>query len=168
VSQIKLSLAVAVVLAFAALVNGCGGGGGSGSSAGGTTGPESKPAAPANAAKAAFIEEADKICSKGNAKISEEISEYAEKTGISITEKGPSEEQEIKIFHLVVLPNIGKQAREIAALTPPKGDEETIEDLTDTLAKEVAEAEKAKGAADKTLRRATEKAHAYGLKTCGS
>jgi hypothetical protein len=168
VSQTKLSLGLAAVLALAALVTGCGGGGGSSSSSSATTGTESKSAAPEGSAKTAFIEEADKICSKGNAKLSEEISEYAEEKGIAITEKGPNEAQQIEIFHLVVLPNIGKQAEEIAALTPPPGDAGTIEDLTDTLAKEVAEAEKAKGAASEPLRRATEKAHAYGLKTCGS
>jgi hypothetical protein len=167
VFQTKLRLALAAVIALAALATGCGGGGGKGSGSGTATDAESTSPPPQSSAKTAFIEEADKICSKGNAKVSEEISEYVEETGISVTEAGPSEAQEAKIFHLVVLPNIGRQGEEIAALTPPKGDEATIEDLTDTLAKEVAEAKKAKGAAGTALRGATEKAQAYGLKTCG-
>jgi hypothetical protein len=167
VSQTKLRLAFAGVLALAALATGCGGGGGNSSSSATATDPEGTSPPPQNAATTAFIEEADKICSKGNAKVSEEISEYVEETGISVTEAGPSEAQEAKIFHLVVLPNIARQAKEIASLTPPKGDEATIEDLTDTLAKEVAEAKKAKGAAGTALQGATEKAQAYGLKTCG-
>ena len=167
-SQTKLSLVFAAVLALAALGTGCGGGGSTAPGSGSTASTEVDQVAPESSAKAVFIEEADKICSKGNAKLSEEISEYAEEKGISITEQGPSEAQRIKIFHLVVLPNFARQAEEIAALTPPKGDERAIEDLTETLAKEVAEAEKAKGAAEVTLQAATEKAQAYGLKTCGS
>ena len=80
-----------------------------------------------------------------------------------------SEAQQGELFRAVILPNIGRQAEEIAALTPPEGDEGTIEDLTDTLSSEVEEAEEESGApSDDTLKGATEKAKAYGFKTCGS
>jgi hypothetical protein len=69
----------------------------------------------------------------------------------------------------VVLPNIHKQADEIAALTPPAGDEETVEDITDTLLSEVEDAEGEDGVPDEsTLEEASQKAQDYGLKTCGS
>jgi hypothetical protein len=102
--------------------------------------------------------------------MTKEITDYAEENEIPITkEKEPSEKQEIEIFHAVVLPNISKQAEEIAALTPPQGDEATVEDLTDTLSEEVAEAEEADGIpAQSTLEEASKKAKAYGLKKCGS
>jgi hypothetical protein len=178
----KLVLALVALLALAALVAGCGGGSSSSSESSSTTSSESGSAetesdsgksesssgGPAPT-KAAFIKEADKICSKADAVMTEEISGYAEENDIPITEEEePSEDQEIEIFHAVILPNIGKQAEEIAVLTPPEGDEGTIEDLTDTLAKEVSEAEGEDGVPDgNTLQGATEKAHAYGLKLCG-
>jgi hypothetical protein len=160
--QRKLALTLVALLALAAIIAGCGGG--SSSSSGSTTTEN-------DSAKAVFIKEADKICSKAEAKLTGEITKYAEKNGITVTEgKEPSGAQQIKIFHAVVLPNIGRQAKEIAALTPPKGDEGTVEDITETLAKEVSEAEEEKGgvADGGTFARATEKAHAYGLKTCGN
>jgi hypothetical protein len=183
---------LAALLALAAVVAGCGGGSSSSSSnatesattaagesgddaAGDESGSEgedesgSDDSGGAAPSKAAFIKEADKICSDADATMSEEISKYAEEKGIPISEEEPSEDQQIEIFHAVILPNIGKQAEEIAALTPPKGDEGTIEELTDTLSSEVAEAEEADGTPDEsTLEGATKMAQEYGLKTCGS
>jgi hypothetical protein len=182
----KLVLALVALVALAALAAGCGGGSSSSSESSSTTSSESGSAetesnsgksesssgdsgGPA-ATKAAFIKEADKICGKADAVMTEEITDYAEENGIPITEEEePSEDQEIEIFHAVILPNIGKQAEEIAALTPPQGDEVTIEDLTDSLSQEVSEAADEDSVPDgSTLQGATEKAHAYGLKICGS
>lgn len=173
-SQHKLVLMMSAILAVAALVAGCGGGGSSASTSGSTsttTESGAKEAGGESSAKAAFIKEADTICSEADAKLTREITKYAETKGITISqEQGPSEGQEVEIFHAVILPNIGRQAEKIAALTPPPGDRSTIEDITETLTKEVAEAEEDKTtAADGgTFTGATEKAHAYGLKTCGS
>lgn len=179
----KLVLALIALLALAALVAGCGGG--SSSEGGSTTGTEGGSAeaerdsgesetSPGHSGgpaptKAAFIREADAICRKADAAVTEEITEYAEENEIPISEgEEPNEDQQIEIFHAVVLPNIATQAEEIAALTPPKGDEETIEDLTNTLSEEVAEAEEENTAPDgSTLEGATKQAHAYGFKTCG-
>jgi hypothetical protein len=184
VSSRKLVLALIGLLALV-LVAGCGGGtstspasNGTTPAEGGSAGEESKSGEPGTASgnaggpaptKAAFIKEADEICGKADAKLTEEITEYAEKEEIPVSEgEEPNEEQQIEIFHAVVLPNIARQAEEIAALTPPKGDEGTIEDLTDTLSEEVAEAEETDSPPDgSSLEGATKKAHAYGLKTCG-
>ncbi len=69
----------------------------------------------------------------------------------------------------MVFPNLAKQAEAIAALTPPEGDEATIEDITETLSEEVKKAEEAGGVPDEsTLQGASTKAKAYGLKVCGS
>jgi hypothetical protein len=167
----KPVLALVALLALAALIAGCGGSSSSSESSS-TTRSESGSGGSGGSAptKAAFIKEADKICGKADAVMTEEITDYAEENDIPITEEEePSEDQEIEIFHAVILPNIGKQAEEIAALTPPQGDEGTIEDLTDSLSQEVSEAEGEDGVPDgSTLQGATEKAHAYGLKICGS
>ena len=117
--------------------------------------------------KAVFIKEADKICTDDENELNQEITAFLKENGVA--EKEPSEDQQVELFHSLILPNIAKQAEEIAALTPPEGDESTIEDLTDTLEEEVAEAEEEDGLpAEDTLKGATDKAKAYGFKSCGS
>jgi hypothetical protein len=159
----KLVLALVAVLALAGLVAGCGGGGSSSSS---TTSSDSGGEGPT---KDVFIKEADKICGEDEDEVVEEAEAFAEEKGIEIENEEPSQALQAELFRQVVLPNIGRQAEEIAALTPPEGDEETIEDLTDTLSSEVAEAEEESGTpAQDTLAGATKKAKAYGFKVCGS
>jgi hypothetical protein len=192
----KLALTLVALLALAALVVGCGGGGSSSSSSSGSSsstesesstdesnsssdesgsddesGSEDESGSDDSGApsKAAFIKEADKICGASDGVMAEEITDYAKENDIPIEKEEPSEDQEIEIFHAVVLPNIAKQAEELAALTPPAGDEDTVEDITDTLSSEVAAAEGEDGIPDEsTLEEASKKAKAYGLKTCGS
>jgi hypothetical protein len=117
--------------------------------------------------KAAFIKEADKICSTADVKLSEEVVKYAKEEGISIEEE-PSKDDQIKVYENIVLPNIHMQAEELEALTPPAGDEDTVEDITSTLTSEVEDAEGDPGSiSEDTLQEASKKAHAYGLQTCG-
>lgn len=165
----KLVLALVAVLALAAVVAGCGGGGSSTSSP--TTGSDSSSNGSGGEAptKSAFIKEADKVCGEAEDELVEEVKDFAKENGIPIEKEEPNKAQQAELFQAVVLPNIARQAEELAALTPPEGDEATIEDLTDTLAEEVAEAEEESGApADDTLAGATKKARAYGFKVCGS
>ena len=168
----KVVAALVAVLALAVVAAGCGGGGDStGSSTADTTGSSSSESGSGGAAptKAAFIKEADKICGAAEDELSEEISEYAKEHNIPITKEEPTSDQEAELFQEVVLPNVAKQGEEIAALTPPEGDEGTIEELTSTLEDEVAEAESdGGGPGNDTLSGATKQAEAYGFKTCGS
>jgi hypothetical protein len=161
----KLVLMLVAASALIAVVTGCGGGGSSSTTStdGGST--DAGGEAPT---KAVFIKEADKVCGESEKELVKEVKEFAKENGISLKTE-PSAAQQGELFRSVILPNIGRQAEEIAALTPPEGDEATIEDLTDTLSSEVAEAEEESGApADDTLKRATKKAKAYGFKVCGS
>ena len=163
----KLVLALVAVLALAAVVAGCGGG--SSSSGAGSTETSTSDAGGEAPTKAVFIKEADAICGEDEDELVEEVEAFAKEKGIVLEKEEPSEALQAELFREVVLPNIGRQAEEIAALTPPEGDEETIEDLTDTLSSEVAEAEEESGVpAQDTLAEATKKAKAYGLKVCGS
>jgi hypothetical protein len=164
----RIAATFVALLALVAVVAGCGGGSGSDTSGGGETGgsTESSGTAPT---KAAFIKEADKICGDAEEELGEEISAYAKEHDIPISKEEPTSDQEAELFQEVVLPNVARQGEEIAALTPPEGDEGTIEDLTGTLEDEVAEAEEnGGGPGDETLAGATKKAQAYGLKTCGA
>jgi hypothetical protein len=169
----KLWTALFAVMAIAALVAGCGGGSDSTSSGGGNTDAESTESESSGGAaptKAVFIKEADEVCATADAALNKEISDYAKENDISI-EKEPTEDQQIEIYEEVVLPNVGQQGEDLAALTPPEGDEETIEAITDSLTSGVEEAE-----ADpqqlvegkNPLEDASKKATAYGLKTCGN
>lgn len=165
----KLVLALFAVLALAAVVAGCGGGGSSSSSTSSASDNGSTDSAGEAPTKAVFIKEADAVCSKAEDELVEEVKDFAKENGIPLGKEEPSEDQQAELFRAVILPNIGRQAEEIAALTPPEGDEGTIEDLTDTLSEEVAEAEEESGPpAEDTLAGATKMAKAYGLKSCGS
>jgi hypothetical protein len=180
----KLVAALFAALVIAVVAAGCGGGGdstGSSSTAETTTtesdsgssstesdSGESSAGGPAPT-KAVFIKEADAVCTAADTKLSEEVVGFAEDHGIDIEkEEEPSKDQQVEIYEQIVLPNIAKQAEELEALTPPKGDESTVEDLTSTLTSEVEEAE-----ADPSnintdaLEEASKKAQAYGLQTCG-
>jgi hypothetical protein len=171
-SQRKIVLMLAALLALAALVAGCGGGDSSSSSSSGSTSADTSESSESTGeapTKAVFIKEADEICGDADGVMAEEITDYAKENDIPIEKEEPSEDQQVEIFHAVVLPNIHKQAEEIAALTPPAGDEETVEDITDTLLSEVEDAEGEDGIPDEsTLEEASQKAQDYGFKTCGS
>jgi hypothetical protein len=165
----KLVLALFAVLALAVLAAGCGGGGSSSSSTSSTGDNSSTDSTGEAPTKAVFIKEADKVCGEAEDELVEEVKTFAKENGIPLEKEEPSKDQQGELFREVILPNIGRQAEEIAALTPPEGEEATVEDLTDTLSEEVAEAEGESGApADDTLAGATKKAKAYGLKVCGS
>jgi predicted lipid-binding transport protein (Tim44 family) len=170
----KLLTALFAVFAMAALVAGCGGGSDSSSSSGGDTGSsestDSESSSGSAPTKAVFIKEADAICSKADGELNEEITDYAEENNID-TEKEPTEDQQIEIYEEVVLPNVGGQGEAIAELTPPEGEEEAVEEITDALASGVEEAEedpKQLVEGKNPLADASKKARAYGMKTCGS
>jgi hypothetical protein len=169
----KIAAALFAVLAMAVVVAGCGGGGdttGGGSTTDTTgAGTSESDSGGAGPTKAAFIKEADKVCGGLEEELGEELSAFAKEHDIPISKEEPTSDQEAELFQEVVLPNIARQGEEIAALTPPSGDEETIEELTSTLEDEVSEAEDAGGGpGDDTLAGATKIANEYGFKTCGS
>lgn len=151
-------------LALAAVASACGGGG---DTTGGGDSTEASGSAPT---KAVFIKEADKICADSNEAMNEEITEYAEENEIDL-EKEPTEDQQVEVYEAVVLPKVGEQGEEIAALTPPAGEEEAVEEITDALASGVEEAEadpQQLTEGKNPLADASKKARAFGMKTCGS
>jgi hypothetical protein len=130
----------------------------------GDEGESSSGAAPN---KAAFIKEADKVCSKAELELSEEVLDFAKKNGIDIeNEEEPSDDQKTEIYEQIVLPNISRQADELSQLTPPKGDEGTIEELTSTLSDEAENADPS-NLDENTFEDASKMAQEYGLSTCG-
>jgi hypothetical protein len=176
----RIAALIFAVLALALVAAGCGGGGdstgssstadtGSSSSESSTESSDESESSSGGAAptKAAFIKEADKICSTADAKLSQEVVNFAKEEGISIEDE-PGKDDQTKIYENIVLPNVHKQAEDLEALTPPAGDEDTVEDITSTLTDEVESAEDDPGNIDEdTLQEASKKAKAYGLQTCG-
>jgi hypothetical protein len=173
----KFVAALFAVLAIAVIAAGCGGGGDStGSSSVADTGSSTAEDGSGSSetgsggvapTKAAFIKEADKICVDSEEAMVKELTDYAEENGIA-TEKEPDDDQKVELTEKVVLPNLSKQAEELEGLTPPEGDEATIEDLTGTLSGAVAEAEDDPSIVldGKLLDAASKKAEAYGLESC--
>lgn len=167
----KRALAVLFAcLAIAAVVAGCGGGDDT-TGAGDTTAGESTEASGSAPTKAVFIKEADQICSQADERLNDEVTEFAEANDIPLENGEPTKEQQIEVYEEVVLPNVAQQGEDIAALTPPEGDEQTIEEITDALAAGVEEAEadpERLTEGDNPLADASQKARAYGMKSCGS
>lgn len=162
--MIKRALAALVAcLAVAAVAAGCGGGGDSTSGGDGTSSSEAPT-------KAAFVKEADSICQKADAKLNEEITEFAKENDIPLEDE-PTQDQQVEIYEATVLPNIKAQGEEIAALTPPEGEEEAVEEITDALAEgvEAGEEDPQQFTEGKNpLADASSKATAFGMKVCGS
>lgn len=187
----RIAALVFALLALALVAAGCGGGGDStgGSSTADTTssssesggsgdesteaeaeseGDEGESSSGAAPAKAAFIKEADAVCSKAELKLSEEVIAFAKENGIDIEkEEEPSDDQKTEIYEQIVLPNIANQAKELEALTPPKGDEAKIEELTSTLSEE-AESADPSDLDENTFKDASKMAQEYGLHSCGA
>jgi hypothetical protein len=169
----KRALAALIAcLAIAAVAAGCGGGSDS-TNSGDTTsgGGESTEASGSAPTKAVFIKEADKICGDADETLNEEIGEYAEENDIPLEKEEPTEDQQVELYEEVVLPNVAQQGEEIGELTPPEGDEETVEEIVDGLAEGVEEAEEDPQQLTEgknPLADASKKARAYGMTTCGS
>jgi hypothetical protein len=164
----KLALALFAVLAIAVIVAGCGGG--SDSTSGGGSSSEAESQSGEAPTKAAFIKEADAICSKADGELNEEVTEYAKEHNIP-TNKEPSKQVQGEIYAAIVLPNVGRQGEEIGELTAPEGDEETIEELVESLASGVEEGEEdPEGLTEgkNPLADASAQAKAYGMKQCGA
>lgn len=166
----RIAALIFALLALGLVAAGCGGGGdstgGSSSTENSDGSTESSGTAPT---KAAFIKEGDEICTKDEAELNKEIEAFAKENNIDIEKAELTSDQETELFQELVLPNIAKQGEDLAALTPPEGDEEAIEELTDTLSSEVEEAEEEGGKpGNDTLAEASKMAKEYGFKSCGS
>lgn len=145
-----------VVAAFAA---GCGGGDDGSTSATVTSGDSGAPT------KAEFIEQGDEICTKANA---------VELAGVTTVERargfkpGHAELSQTEELRLVIMPAIRIEVQEIAALVPPKGEEDKVNAIVS--AYRAAVKEKIPAVLDGVSRRydkAFELAKKYGFKVCG-
>jgi hypothetical protein len=146
--------ALAVLVALATVIAGCGGGDDSATSG--------------SLTKAEFIKKADAICEKGNDSINTEVDEFAKEKGTT-PEKMTKEQQE-EFVEQVVAEDIRSQAEEIGDLGAPSGDEKQIEAMVEAVedgAGEIEEEPKVLFGKSNPLAEGTKLAKEYGLKVCG-
>jgi len=149
--------AIAVLVALAALVAGCGGG-------------DDTTDETVTLTKAEFIKQGDAICKQGNKEIEEGFEEFAEENDVPKNQE-PSKDQGVEIVETVILPNVQQQADEIRELGAPEGDEEQVDELVTSLEDAVAEGEDDPEILfnDDTdpFAKVNQQATAYGFKVCG-
>ena len=149
-----LLAAVAVLVALAALVAGCGGGG--------DTTDET-----VTLTKAEFIKQGDAICKEANEENEAEAEEFAEENGFTL-EKASKEQLEEAVGEVLV-PSLNRQTEELDALGAPEGDEDEVEAIIVSVEDAADEIEDDPGLVfeEKTLEKPNKLAKAYGFKVCG-
>lgn len=114
--------------------------------------------------KAEFITQADAICAKGDAAIQKAALDQ-------FGANAPNKAQIADFLSTTEIPNIEQQAADLRELTPPSGDEDTIDALLNSLDDGISTikddpAGSISGA--NPLADANKQAKAYGLKSCGA
>jgi hypothetical protein len=148
-----MRLCLAGVCAFAAMTAvGCGGGG------------DNAPT------KAAFVKQADGICKKNNKALDQQAHAFFKEEGIGSNEE-PTKEQSLKFANEILIPNVEKQVDGVDELTPPKGDEDKVQAVTDSANEAIDKAKQDPTSlfSNKTdpFAKANKLATDYGLKVCG-
>jgi hypothetical protein len=148
--------ALAVLVALAAVVAGCGGGGDS------TT-----DSTTVVLTKTEFIKQGDAICKEATENNQSEAEDFAKENDFEL-EKASKDQLEEAIAE-VLAPSLGKQAEELEALGAPEGDEQKVEDIIAAVEDAAGEIEDDPSLAfeEGTLKKANQLAKAYGFKVCG-
>ena len=120
--------------------------------------------------KQQFIAQADAICKQGNKEIEEGFESFAEENDIPKNQE-PNKAQGKELVETVLVPSIDSQSEEIRALGAPRGDEDEISAMLDSLDEAVEEAEEDPealfAAKSDPFGKPNELAQNYGLKVCG-
>ena len=139
------------VLAIACVaigLSGCGGGG------------EEGPAAPTNDA---FITRADKICAQGQVDLQSAVT-------ATFGNQAPTEAEGIEFTTTETVPLLTLQVEALRALTPPEGDQETLDAIWDAMEEGVNTLEENPETAldgSDPMADAMELARSYGFRSCG-
>jgi hypothetical protein len=147
--------AIAVLVALAALVAGCGGG------------DETTDSATVTLTKTEFIKQGDAICKEANEENETEAEEFAEENDFTL-EKASKDQLEEAVAEVLV-PSLNQQVEELDALGAPKGDEDQVEEIIVSLEDATGEIEDDPSLVfeEKTLEKPNQLAEAYGFKVCG-
>jgi hypothetical protein len=147
--EMQLKAIVAAVIAVAVVGAGCGE-------------EDSEPLT-----KAAFVKQADAICTKSNDKARKEFAAFLK--GDDLAKAGKDRGKQIALE--VLLPNMESETEELRELEPPSRDEAEIEAMLDALDEAVEEVRQDPDllfeANTRPLAKANRLAEAYGLEVCG-
>jgi len=118
--------------------------------------------------KVVFVKEADKLCQKADARQLAGLKLYSEKH----QPKGSTQAWEEQLAVAVGLPPLEIEARELAGLTPPSGDEDEIDAIVTAIEEAVEDTKDEPAGALKqpgknSFAAAEKMARDYGLKVCG-
>jgi hypothetical protein len=128
----RLIALIGAVMAFAAIVAGCGS-------------SSSSTESTASLSKAEFVKQGNAICEAGNKEINAGFEEFAKEREFSKT-KQPSPAEIEEGAEEIVVPSIRKQIDQIKALGAPEGEEEQVEAFVEN-----AETQLEKGEEDASL-----------------
>jgi hypothetical protein len=151
---------VAVALAVALIVAGCGSSGGELSTS--------------SISKAAFIKKLDAVCAKGNEQVEDNFAIYAKKTNFTPAKinENVSEAEAAEIAKTVLLPAVRSEVAEIRDLAVPSGDQDRIEAMLSAIEEGIETTENIPKVVLKETSvgfgTATRLAKEYGLQVCGS
>lgn len=147
--------ALAVLVALAAVVAGCGGG------------DSTTDSTTVVLTKTEFIKQGDAICKEATEKNQSEAEDFAKENDFEL-EKASKDQLEEAIAE-VLAPSLNKQAEEIDALGAPSGDEKQVEEIVVAVEDAAGEIEDDPSLAfeEKTLTKPNQLAKAYGFKVCG-
>jgi hypothetical protein len=116
--------------------------------------------------KAEFVKQADAICQKGDDKRTSGLQSKEQYISNAPTRKAMRFRQKV-LYRTVVVPSMQQEAEELAALTPPSGEEEEVEAVLGAFDRAIAGAEKGPGEPDQqAFEDFNEAAEGFGLKTC--
>ena len=151
-SRVRIALGLLAIVALALIGSGCGDDDESGDSGG------------ESLTKAEYVKEGNAICSAGTA----EIAAAAQERGL-----GPSStEAEVAAFATeVLIPSATDQVEQLRELTPPEGDEETVQEFLDASDEGIATLEEdpaAFGSGPDPFAEANKLLNDYGLTVCGA
>jgi hypothetical protein len=147
--------ALAVLVALAAVVAGCGGG------------ESTTDSTTVVLTKTEFIKQGDAICKEANEKNQSEAEDFAKENDFELEKANKAQIEEA--VAAVLAPSLSKQAEELDALGAPAGDEKQVEEIVVAVedAAEEIEDEPKLVFEEKTLKKANQLAEAYGFKVCG-
>lgn len=146
---------LAVLMALAVIVVGCGGGG------------ETTGITTVASSKAEVIKKGDAICKKANEQNEVEASNFAK--AHDFDPEGASKPQLEQLVEKVLVPSLNQQAEELGQLGAPEGDQEQIEAIIVALeaAAEEIEDEPSLAFEAKVLNKPSRLAAKYGFTVCG-
>jgi hypothetical protein len=133
------------------------------SAAAGTGGTTTSTTSGPPLSKADYVGQANAICQQGNEDIAQQAKEQ-------FGDSAPSGSDAENFIADVVVPNFEGQLEDLRALSPPKGDEETVAKVYDELesAIEKVRDDPSLAVSSDPFTEATRLAHDYGLTGCGS